>query len=139
MTGCTNGGGVEPVVEARPFFPRAFVHMEKREQQAFREPLDALIEELEAQLEQADASDDSIAPDNAIGRLTRMEAIQAQSMSAAARREKKRRLYRARRALERIDKGTYGACVECGQEIPAGRLEIMPEAPYCVQCAARKR
>ena len=113
--------------------------MTKQEQEAFREPLETLIENLEAQLQLADSSDESLAPDNAIGRLTRMEAIQAKSMSAAARREKERRLYRARRTLERIDKGTYGACVGCGQEIPAGRLEIMPEAPYCVRCAARKR
>lgn len=113
--------------------------MTKEEQHAFRAPLETLIEDLEAQLKVADSSDDSIAPDNAIGRLTRMEAIQAKSMSAAARREKQRRLYRARRALERIDKGTYGTCVECGQEIPEGRLDIMPEAPYCVRCAARKR
>lgn len=113
--------------------------MTKQEQRAFRAPLEALIEELEAQLEQADASDDSLAPDNAIGRLTRMEAIQAKSMSAAARREKQRRLQRARRALERIDKGTYGECASCGAEIPAGRLDIMPEAPFCVRCAARRR
>ena len=113
--------------------------MQKEEQQAFLEPLEALIKGLETQLKLADASDDSIVPDNAIGRLTRMEAIQAQSMNAAARREKQRRLHRAQRALERIDKGTYGTCVECGQEIPTGRLEIMPEAPYCVRCAARKR
>lgn len=113
--------------------------MQKDKQRTYRVKLEALIEELEAQLKLADSSDDSVAPDNAIGRLTRMEAIQAQSMNAAARREKERRLYRARRALDRIEKGTYGECVSCGQEIPEGRLDIMPEAPYCVRCAARKR
>ncbi len=113
--------------------------MTRDEQQTFIEPLEELIEELEAQLAMADASDESVAPDNAIGRLTRMEAIQAQSMNAAARREKERRLYRAKRALERIEKGTYGQCVRCDQEIPKGRLEIMPESPYCVRCAARSR
>lgn len=113
--------------------------MDKDEQRAFRERVEALIEELNAQLALADSSDDSLAPDNAIGRLSRMEAIQAKSMSAAARREKQRRLTRAQRALERIDKGTYGTCVSCGQEIPAGRLKVRPESPYCVSCAARKR
>ncbi len=101
--------------------------------------METLIDELEAQLALADSSDDSLAPDNAIGRLSRMEAIQAKSMSAAARREKQRRLSRAQRALERIEKGTYGQCVRCDQEIPKGRLDIMPESPYCVRCAARQR
>jgi len=113
--------------------------MDKDEQRAFRERVETLIDELEAQLAVADSSDDSLAPDNAIGRLSRMEAIQAKSMSAAARREKQRRLSRAQRALERIEKGTYGQCVRCDQEIPKGRLDIMPESPYCVRCAARQR
>ena len=113
--------------------------MTRDDQDAFIEPLEELIDELDAQLAVADASDESVAPDNAIGRLTRMEAIQAQSMNAAARREKERRLARAKRALERIEKGTYGRCVSCDQEIQPKRLEIMPESPYCVRCAARHR
>lgn len=113
--------------------------MSPDDQGSYRARLEELIEELEAQLALADSSDDSLAPDNAIGRLSRMEAIQAKSMSAAARREKQRRLNRAHRALERIDKGTYGDCVRCGDAIPAGRLDIMPESPHCVRCAARAR
>jgi RNA polymerase-binding transcription factor DksA len=40
-------------------------------------------------------------------------------------------------ALERIDEGTYGICEGCGGEIPAARLEIVPEARYCVRCKGR--
>jgi len=40
-------------------------------------------------------------------------------------------------ALERIDAGTYGVCEECGAEIPAARLEVVPEARYCVRCKDR--
>lgn len=112
--------------------------MLREEQRAFRPRLEALVEQLESALQEKDASESSIAPDNAIGRLTRMEAIQAHSMNAAARRENQRRLQRARRALERLDAGTYGTCVKCGNDIPAGRLEIMPESLRCVRCAARR-
>ena len=43
-----------------------------------------------------------------------------------------------RRALERIDEGTYGECVRCGAEIAAGRLEARPDAALCIECASRK-
>lgn len=35
-------------------------------------------------------------------------------------------------ALARIDDGTYGTCVDCGQPIPDARLEVRPEAARCV-------
>jgi len=37
-------------------------------------------------------------------------------------------------ALSRIDKGTYGECLECGGKIPLERLRAIPYAPYCVDC-----
>ena len=37
-----------------------------------------------------------------------------------------------RAALARIDAGTYGACVDCGQQIPDARLEVRPEAARCI-------
>ena len=38
-------------------------------------------------------------------------------------------------ALARIDAGAYGTCESCGREIAAERLEAMPYARHCVQCA----
>ena len=37
-------------------------------------------------------------------------------------------------ALGKIDRGTYGVCDRCGREIPAGRLDALPHAIYCVEC-----
>ncbi len=42
-----------------------------------------------------------------------------------------------RKALERIDAGTYGVCEMCGKPIPAGRLEALPYATRCVACKQR--
>ena len=39
-------------------------------------------------------------------------------------------------ALGRMDEGNYGICVNCGDEIPAGRLEIRPLSVKCVSCAS---
>jgi RNA polymerase-binding protein DksA len=37
-------------------------------------------------------------------------------------------------ALDRIDAGTYGKCVECGKSIERPRLEAIPYTAYCVDC-----
>ena len=37
-------------------------------------------------------------------------------------------------ALRRIDEGTYGTCVRCGNPIAEGRLEAMPYATMCIEC-----
>lgn len=42
-------------------------------------------------------------------------------------------------ALERIQDGTYGVCAQCGNEIPAARLEARPESILCVDCKSRSR
>ncbi len=38
-------------------------------------------------------------------------------------------------ALQRMEAGDYGICVECGLEISAGRLEVYPYADECIECA----
>lgn len=40
------------------------------------------------------------------------------------------------RAIERIDQGVYGACIECGEPIAPARLAALPEAALCIECAA---
>ena len=38
------------------------------------------------------------------------------------------------RALEKIEKGNYGKCEKCKKDIPRERLEIVPEARFCLNC-----
>ena len=40
-------------------------------------------------------------------------------------------------ALERIEEGVYGQCVECDAKIPKTRLNAIPYTPYCVKCATK--
>lgn len=42
-------------------------------------------------------------------------------------------------ALTKMEGGTYGVCEGCGQPIAAARLEAMPAARYCIECAAKHR
>ena len=41
-------------------------------------------------------------------------------------------------ALEKMDEGTYGVCVDCGAEIAEARLEARPLSVRCVECASRR-
>jgi len=40
-------------------------------------------------------------------------------------------------ALRRVELGTYGICVECGEQIPEERLELLPATPMCIRCQTR--
>jgi DnaK suppressor protein len=40
-------------------------------------------------------------------------------------------------ALARIEENTYGRCIDCGNEIPEGRLDARPDAARCVNCQAK--
>lgn len=42
-------------------------------------------------------------------------------------------------ALKRIENGSYGLCVSCGQKIETGRLKVYPSAAKCVSCSAKKK
>ena len=77
-----------------------------------------------------------VAPDNAIGRLTRMEALNSQGINEANLRASKSRVSMLKRALTRIDDDPeFGTCIECEEAIPTGRLLLMPESLRCVHCA----
>lgn len=46
-----------------------------------------------------------------------------------------REIASVKRALGRIEDGTYGECVRCGEPIAPARLEARPEAALCIHCA----
>ena len=72
----------------------------------------------------------------AVGRLSRMDSLQNQSLSKGLRDREVVRLSQIREALARVEKGTYGVCTECGGAIPFERLFVFPEAPECADCVS---
>jgi DnaK suppressor protein len=61
------------------------------------------------------------------------DSLEAQSQILA------REIASFRRALARLEKGTYGECVRCGGRISRKRLEARPEAALCIACASAER
>lgn len=70
----------------------------------------------------------------AVGRLSRMDALQNQAMAKATQRLRDQDRHRLQAALARINSDEFGYCVECGDDIAKERLERAPAAPKCLSC-----
>lgn len=95
------------------------------------------IKELREEVEQMEADLKPVAPDNAYGRLSRMEAISSKAISDSAMRDKSMTLRRLLYALSISDNEGYGICSKCGEGISYARLTAVPYAALCIKCAQR--
>ncbi len=76
-----------------------------------------------------------IAPDCAIGRVSRMDAINNQSINEAALRKAEHKLSGLKFALSRLHDDDFGICARCIQTIPVGRIMLLPHSRFCANCA----
>mgnify|MGYP001437232937 CR=1 FL=1 len=76
-----------------------------------------------------------IAPDDAIGRVSRMDAINNKSVLEAALRKAETKLKKLKIVQKEIKTEGFGRCLRCKQQIPLGRLILVPESKKCVNCA----
>lgn len=111
--------------------------MNVKEQKKFRalilETLDAIAEE-----DRLGHEGQSVVTldQQAVGRLSRMDALQSQAMAKAnqTRRDGKKRALQA--ALARLDDDEFGYCEDCGEDIAHKRLELDPSVSKCINCAS---
>jgi RNA polymerase-binding transcription factor len=71
----------------------------------------------------------------AVGRLSRMDALQNQAMAVAQQNRRDIQTRRLNAALTRLAEGEYGYCEDCGEDIAPKRLELDPAASKCISCA----
>ncbi|MDB2526348.1 TraR/DksA family transcriptional regulator [Crocinitomicaceae bacterium] len=76
-----------------------------------------------------------ISPENAIGRVSRMDAINNKSVVEAALRKAEEKLNKLKLVLNKVDDADFGICIRCGEPIPIGRVLLMPQSRNCVRCA----
>lgn len=105
---------------------------------AQRQDLEQDLRNLEADLRsQIESARDGAKPvdlDEPIGRLSRMDAIQQQSIVQANLRAAQQRLALVGTALRRFAQDEYGECVACGEPVGIARLKARPETPFCLAC-----
>lgn len=109
--------------------------MTQEEKKQLQEKLLKEKEKVEKRIKSLKDLTKSIEPDNAIGRVSRMDAINNKSVNDAALRTAQNKLQSIQNALENIDDKDFGNCKRCGQPIQMGRLVIMPESTRCIKCA----
>lgn len=108
--------------------------MTGNEREEIRAAMNAQMEKIKETLGAHKESSKPVEPDNAIGRLTRMEAINAKHISEASLNNARARLSRLENALKRLDTEDYGICSMCEEDIPFKRLKLIPESTRCVSC-----
>ena len=97
---------------------------------------------LQARLAELDAEDAAGAEgqrtveldQQAVGRLSRMDALQSLAMAQAQARRREGERARIRAALGRIAEGEYGYCTDCGDAVEPKRLAADPSIALCADC-----
>jgi len=111
--------------------------MTVEERQELKEKIQEAITKTQAEIHQLEEATQPISPENSIGRVSRMDAINNKSVAEATLRTAKRKLNSLHTALGKIDAAEFGQCAHCGGRIPTARLMYMPGSAYCVRCADR--
>ncbi len=109
--------------------------MEEKNKKLLRSTINEEITGTEKVLKSLKDKTKPVSPDNAIGRLSRMDAIGNKSVNAAALRQAQTKLTKLKYALSHINRPGFGICTECEEEIPFARIIVMPESILCVHCA----
>jgi DnaK suppressor protein len=113
--------------------------MQPTDQEHFRPVIQRRLAEIAAEFLAGADSTAAIAPDAAIGRLSRLDSMQMQQMALAGKRRLEEERARLQEAERRIGAGTYGRCLRCGEDMAFERLEYQPDAVSCVRCLNLKR
>lgn len=95
------------------------------------------IEQTKKELAFLEDATKPITPENSIGRVSRMDAINNKSVSEVALRSVNRKLANLNTALHKADDPDFGICSNCKRPIAPARLTFMPQSTRCVRCADR--
>lgn len=108
--------------------------MSPQQRDELKTTINSRMAELEQEIEMLNARATPVAPDNAIGRLTRMDEIVNQGVNQTALTQAHAQIEKLKIALSRSDSDNFGVCESCLKPIPIPRLLAMPQASLCVAC-----
>lgn len=103
-----------------------------------RDLITSQLADIQAQLSLSEDGAKPVDLDLSIGRISRVDAMQQQSMALASRSRLVQRQLALGAALSRLDGDAFGECVDCGEPIELGRLRARPESIRCVECSAAR-
>lgn len=112
--------------------------MEESEKAKLAQHVEDQIHQLEQTIAELADKTQPVKPDSALGRISRMDAIQNKSMNEANLVMSEKRLAALKATLKTIDEDDFGLCKLCDKTIPFARLMLMPETTLCVTCAEKQ-
>jgi DnaK suppressor protein len=109
--------------------------MNSKEKEAIREQILDEIRSTQQSVSRYQELTKPIAPENAIGRVSRMDAINNRSINEEALKKAELKLNNLQVALNNINDEDFGVCARCKNNIPTGRILLVPQSRFCVHCA----
>lgn len=104
---------------------------------ALKKKIKKLIKQYEEDLLGLEDMTQPVKPENSLGRISRMDAINNKGVMEVTLRNTKSKLNKLKIALNNIGDDSFGKCISCKNDIQEGRLLFMPESAKCVRCASR--
>ncbi len=111
--------------------------MDDQERKLLKEKIIETLAKTKEEIVELEEMTKPISPENSIGRVSRMDAINNKSVAEAALRSSRRKLNNLEYALTQIEAADFGNCTMCKRPIPPMRLMLMPQSRRCVRCADR--
>jgi DnaK suppressor protein len=111
--------------------------MKKKDTEYFRELLSKRLEELLSQAD--DTVSGMTTPKENFPDPTDRAALEADRNFMLRIRDREHKLIKKiKKALERIEKGTFGICETCGEDISIKRLKARPVTSQCIECKSKE-
>lgn len=110
------------------------VHITSEQTEQIRHELLRALERLNRSVDRNGSAKNVDLDQTAVGRLSRIEAIQNQGLTNGLRERERIQLEQVLDALRRMDDGCYGTCTSCHGSIPYERLVVFPETRTCTPC-----
>lgn len=109
--------------------------MKSEQKKKIFETIDIEIQKLHKNIKQLKIDSRPISPENAIGRVSRMDAINNKSITEASLRIAENKLKSLIEIKNQAQTKNFGKCIKCSKQIPIQRILIVPESKKCVNCA----
>ena len=109
--------------------------MKKTQLKSLEEKVNSEIKSTQEKIDDYKLLCKPISPENSIGRISRMDAINNKSVVEAALREAVKKIQQLKNMQNKIQDSNFGICIKCTKKIPFGRLIIQPHSQFCVICA----
>lgn len=112
--------------------------MEQTERDFLEKEIYKRIDKFDGQVVELRELTKAVEPDDSIGRISRMDAINNKSINDSALLKKELQLKGLHAVLADINTPGFGNCLVCGDAIQKERILLMPENRKCIKCARRR-